>query len=163
MIERKIANELMRRFGGMPSTPTAKSDCDLRRDALQSQARSDAHARAIVDHLLSKLTFFPTVANFAQAAEDVLDPGSEQAAQVRSGCAQCEGTGWHIVKGPFFVTAASPCDHRVQSDTNTNTAGIRLSASLQRVYAREMEQAQIRRAEWVAAGSPPFERWKSAR
>lgn len=78
MIERKLAKELMRQFGGMPQMPTDPKEVELRTSALIDRPRSESHARSVVDHLVSILTFFPTVSDIAQACGYIEDPAKPQ-------------------------------------------------------------------------------------
>jgi hypothetical protein len=96
MIEKKSAKDLMRKFGGMPSTPTLAADVDLRTTALRENAKSEAHASAVVTGLVGKLNWFPTVADIIQACDQVPDPAFVD--NSHANCAECEGTGWLIVE-----------------------------------------------------------------
>ena len=88
-ITEKIAKEQLSRLRGMPGDPKEAEDLAAalkeRRRALLNGARSEVHARRIVDSLLDTCQFFPTVSEIREACEyiagDVLPDG----------CAECRG------------------------------------------------------------------------
>lgn len=151
MIERKTATELIRRFGGMPMTPD-KDGMGLRIDTLERHARSESHARAVVESLVESCQFFPTCADVVQMCASVEDPASNAARSRAKACPHCMGDGWISVDGPYGLTSAQPCDHTGRINPNL---GLRLSAAQMHQYREEQRTAGERQKAREQRRNPP--------
>jgi len=134
LIQKKLARELMRKFTGMIQQPKEDADIQLRIDALSGRAGSEQHAKIVVNDLVERLTFFPTVADIVQACLGTLDPVGSEAVKQRKACLFCNGDGWRTVDGPYGTSAAFPCDHTGKPNERL---GVRMSAAVEAHYRDE--------------------------
>lgn len=109
-IDAKMAKRLCGKFSGMSMMPTDKGALDLRSDALARRARSEGHAQRVVQAIIEREAYFPTVSVIVQECEN--SPDDVQAIQQRNECEWCHGDGFRSVEGPYGTSAAYPCDHR---------------------------------------------------
>lgn len=142
MISKKLARELMRKFTGMIQQPKEDEDMQIRIDALAGRAGSEQHARAVVNDLCERLTFFPTVADIVQACLGTLDPVGSEAVRNRKECPFCEGSGFITVDGPYGTNAAYPCDH----SGRPRNEGVKLTPAVESHYQAEARAIPAARA-----------------
>lgn len=153
MIEKKIARELLKRFHGMPAEPKSKEDLDMRVNALAERAGSEAHAGAVCEALITRLTFFPNVADIAQACSNTTDPASSEGRARSKECRYCGGENWRVVLGPYGTSAAYPCNHTADGDSRM---GVRIPHVVESHYRQEAIRAVDSEAEWRANPKNPM-------
>ncbi len=153
MIETKTARTLMNRFRGMPMEPKDDEIIKQRVAALSRHARNESHAVMVVEHLAGILQFFPVEADIVQACTYVEDPKGAAAIERAKTCRYCQGDGWRTLEGPFWTSAAYPCDH---SGRPPERLGVAMARSVQSMYQREHRIASARRRAWKTAGGKEF-------
>jgi len=96
--------------------------------------------------LVDTLTYYPTVAEIAQACDYTEDPNSADVKARAKQCPYCYGDNWITTDGPFGLSAAQPCRH----DGNVNqTLGPVMAPALERRYSAEDAESHERRIAWL--------------
>lgn len=108
-IELKAAKKLAARFGGMPMMPTEANQILQRAEALARYSRSEGHAQRVVQAIVEREAYFPTVSVIVQECEQ--SPDDEAVVNQRKNCQHCHGDGWRIIDGKDGVSAAVKCHH----------------------------------------------------
>jgi hypothetical protein len=138
MIPKKKAQELCRKLVGMVQTPTDAADIAMRVDALTARAGSEQHAKLVIDSIVERETFYPSVAVIVQSCAAITDPVGSDAKLAREKCPYCMGDGFRTVEGPYGTSAAYPCNHQPEGDPRM---GVRIPAAVESHYQAEARAA----------------------
>ena len=146
MLDLKIAKRLIARLGSMSMAPAETGAVLLRSEALAKYARSEGHAERVVQTILERDSYFPTVAVIVQECET--SPDDAQLQSFRRDCPHCHGDGWRIVDGPYGTSAAYPCNHTAAGDPRM---GVPMPRAAESMYQREAQAIPARREKYKKA------------
>ncbi len=161
MIEQKSALRHVEsfRFANLDFPPDAEGTKTLAK-MLAKHALSDEHAAAVVAGWINHWPKWPRPSDIKQFCEVTADPRMAAAAETRKGCHRCGGTGWISVDGPFGLSAAYPCTHQEETESDRRM-GVRIppaQASAYMAEAQRADQAHVAFMEKREKGLKGFER-----
>jgi hypothetical protein len=134
VIEEKYARQQFGRLSGLEKEPEDPAIIRERRKVFTARCRSNAHAERVIDQILEKSRYFPSIADIVQACESIIDPQSTEAIEQSKRCQYCRGDGWRSVDGPYGTSASFPCDH---SGRHPGNIGVHIPAAVEKHYQQE--------------------------
>lgn len=141
MIELKTAKRHVEsfRFANLDFAPDTDGALALAK-MLGKYALSDEHAGAVVAGWISKWPKWPRPSDIKQVCESIADPHQAQAAESRQKCQRCQGSGFISVQGPFGLSAAFPCTHGPETESDRRM-GVKLSPAQSSQYRQESRRS----------------------
>lgn len=149
MIELKTAKRHVEsfRFANLDFAPDTEGALTLAK-MLGKHALSDEHAGAVVSSWIAHWPKWPRPSDIKQFCEVTPDPRMAQDTAMRLGCPRCQGNGYISVAGPFGTSAAYPCTHQAETESDRRM-GVRISPAIARRYSAQAVEADSAQVEFL--------------